>query len=147
MGEISGIDMENKARNGRGRAYSRGKWQVERERCQIGDRVPSVGDAEPVSIADTMAGVMKRLGLENTHWLTVLENEWQTLVGETVARHARPGRMERKKLTVFVDSSVWLNELLRYGRKQMLANLQKRFGSDRIVSVNLVSDPDDRSTR
>jgi len=120
---------------------------VERERCRIDSYLPSKGVADPVGIADTMNDVMKKLGLEDTHWLFVLEEEWAKIVGEAVAKHARPGRMEKKRLTVFVDSSVWLNELLRYGRKQILENLHKRFGRDKIVSVSLVLDPDERSSR
>jgi len=99
---------------------------------------------DPVSITDVMAGVMKRLGLEDPHWLSVLENEWQAIVGGAVAKHTRPGRMERKNLTVFVDNSVWLNELVRYGRQQMLSNLQKRFGKGKILSVSVAMDPDGR---
>jgi hypothetical protein len=139
--------MEDKMGKVRRTPYSKGHWQVERERCRIEDLRPPESIVDPLSIADTMAGVMKKLGLEDTHWLAVLEDEWQKIVGDAVAKHSRPGRMEKKKLTVFVDSSVWLNELLRYGRQQMLLNLQKHFGRERILSVNLVLDPDNRSER
>jgi hypothetical protein len=127
------------------KSYNKGRWQVERERFRIENHRPSEGIADPLRISDAMAGVMKKLGLEDTHWLTVLEDEWRKIAGEAVAKHTRPGRMEKKRLTVFVDSSVWLNELLRYGRRQMLLNLQNRFGKGKITSVSLVLDPDDRS--
>ncbi|MDD4870737.1 MAG: DUF721 domain-containing protein [Kiritimatiellae bacterium] len=129
------------------KSYNKGRWQVERERFRIENHRPPEGIADPLRISDAMAGVMKKLGLEDTHWLTVLEDEWQKIAGEAVAKHTRPGRMEKKRLTVFVDSSVWLNELLRYGRRQMLLNLQNRFGKGKITSVSLVLDPDDRSER
>lgn len=136
--------MEDGRGKTRGKVYKKGRWQVERERCRIDDYAPSAGVADPVVLADVMAGVMKRLGLEDTHWISVLDEEWQAIVGEAVAKHTRPGRMEKKKLTVFVDSSVWLNELIRYGRQQILSNLQKKFGKDKILAVGLMLDPDDR---
>lgn len=97
-------------------------------------------DAEPI---DGIVGkVMKRLGLENQHWLAVLEGEWEAIVGASVAAHARPGRVERGRLTVFVDNSVWLSELSRYGRDKILENLQAKFGKGKIQSIGLQIDPD-----
>jgi len=85
---------------------------------------------------------MKKIGLENHHWLLVLEEKWVTLVGAEVAKHTRPGRFERGNLVIFVDSSVWLSELSRYGRSKILSNLQEHFGLDRMKSVTLQLDPD-----
>ena len=88
---------------------------------------------------------MKQLGLENRLWEEALLSEWPALVGEQVARQTRPGRLDHKVLYVFVSHSTWLNELSRYGQKQMLANLQARFGADRIKSIRLQLDPDART--
>lgn len=121
---------------------SRGRWAVERERGQIEDPAPPVEAAPVLRLGEALPAVMKRLGLAEPHWLNVLEEEWPRLVGQAVARHTRPGRYERQAVTVFVDGSVWLSELSRYGRREMLANLQKRFGADRIRGVNLCLDPD-----
>jgi len=85
---------------------------------------------------------MKALGLQNQHWLGALEKEWARVVGQPVAKHTRPGCIEGERLVVFVDSSVWLNELRRYGMDKMLSNLQERFTSARIKSVVLRLDPD-----
>jgi hypothetical protein len=124
--------------------YSKGRWQVEKERFHLDSYQPAQGVEDAAGIGDVVAGIMKSLGLEGMHWLNILEEEWTRLVGDAVAKHSRPGRMEKKTLTVFVDNSVWLNELLRYGRKQMLENLQKRFGKEKIGSIRLVLDPDER---
>ena len=87
--------MEEGRRQTRRQSYKKGRWQVERERCHIEDYTPPVGVSDPVSITDALSGVMKRFGLEDTHWLSVLENEWQGIVGVAVAKHTRPGRMEK----------------------------------------------------
>ena len=86
---------------------------------------------------------MKQFGLEQRLWQNRLAEEWESLVGPQVAGHTRPGRIERKVLYVFVAHSAWLSELQRYGQKQqMLANIQARFGADRIKDLRLRLDPD-----
>jgi len=94
------------------------------------------------SISQIIPGLMKKFGIEEQHWLTVLEKEWSDIVGKAVAKHTRPSRLEKRKLVVFVDSSVWLNELVRYSRGKILANLQKRFGQDKVRSIAIQLDPD-----
>lgn len=136
--------MDNGKKQGRSSRFSRGRWEIERERCRIEEPYPSKGVEDPSSMSDVVPSLLKRLGLADEHWLGVMEAEWGKIVGEAVAKHTRPGRMENRKLTVFVDNSVWMSELARYGRPQMLANLQKRFGKDKITSVSLTLDPDDQ---
>lgn len=119
-----------------------GRWQVERERHQIERAQPYVPARDACPIGEMMPGLMKKLGLQDQHWLEVLAMEWDGLVGEALAGHTRPGRFQRKNLTVFVDNSVWLNELSRYGRKEMLSKLQQRFGEGKIKSLDLRLDPE-----
>ena len=96
---------------------------------------------EAYLFGDAVSGLMKKMGLASAHWLNALSEEWPALVGEAVARHTRPGRMDRNRLVVFVDSSVWLNELSRYGRREMLSALRKRFGDAKIGDISLQLDP------
>jgi hypothetical protein len=128
----------------RRKKFNRGRWQIQRERCFIDSTVPPEGIVDPVAIADVVPGVLKKLGLADRHWFAVLEEKWEGIVGKDVAKHAKPGRLDDRGLVVFVDSSVWLNELVRYGRKQILANLHKQFGKDKIASVSFQLDPDGR---
>ena len=127
---------------GKQQLYNRGRWQVERERFQIGFRKPPPAFDRTAAVGSVIPGVMKRLGLEVDAWLGELGEEWTALVGAAVAKHARPGRVQTNNLIVFVDSSVWLNELARYGKDEMLANIQKRFGRDKVRSLSFQLDPD-----
>lgn len=124
--------------------FSRGAWEVERDRFQLTDPAPPPPD-QCEKVGDLVPSLMKQLGLENRLWEEALLSEWPALVGEQVARQTRPGRLDHKVLYVFVSHSTWLNELSRYGQKQMLANLQSRFGADRIKSIRLQLDPDART--
>lgn len=97
---------------------------------------------DATAFEDVLGGLMKRLGLHDKHWLTVLADEWPMIVGKPVAAHSRPGRVTEQHLVIFVDSSVWLNELSRYGRQQLMANVKTRFGADKISSISFQIDPD-----
>ena len=70
-----------------------------------------------------------------------MQASWPDVAGPAVAKHTRPGRLERNTLVVFVDSSAWLNDLLRYGQKLILEKLQKKFGADKISAVRFLLDP------
>ena len=119
------------------------RWQVERERHHIARTTPPQPDCS-APIDSVVASVVKGMGLDQRFWEKELISEWESLVGPQVAKHARPGRLERKILHIFVDHPAWLSDLSRYGQKQVLANLQKRFGEEKIKGVRLQLDPDKR---
>lgn len=107
----------------------------------MSERHPPAGVADASTIAAIIPSVMKQFGLGDQHWLETIAAEWPRTVGEDVAKHTRIGGIRDKGLIVYVDSTVWLSELSRYGREKMLGNLQKRFGPERIRSVKLLLDP------
>ena len=119
------------------------RWQVERERHHIlRDRPPQPDRS--ASIESVVTTVVKGMGLDQRFWEQTLITDWESLVGPQVAKHARPGRLERKVLHIFVDHPAWLSDLSRYGQKQVLANLQKRFGAEKIKGIRLQLDPEKR---
>ncbi len=121
---------------------TRGQWAVHRERCRLTEyrQGPRNNEGEPVG--DGVMSLMKKIGLDEQNWIETLSQEWEQIVGKGVGRHTRPGRISGKQLYVFVDSSVWLNELQRYGKTQMLSNLQSKFGEKRIRNISLQLDPE-----
>lgn len=121
---------------------TRGRWRVEQERFRLSTDHPPL-DSEPACRAgDMIPAVLREAGLEERLWERTLLAEWPQLVGEQVARRARPGRLQRKVLVVFVSNSAWLNELSRFGQGPMLQKLQGRFGSDKITALRFQLDPD-----
>ncbi len=116
------------------------RWAVERERFQLPDRRPP----SPYRIqtpAHALTKVMQKLGLDDALWERSLLNEWPQLIGEPVAKHTRPGRLDRQTLIVFVEHSVWLQELRGPGEKAMLEKIQQRFGRNKIKGLRLQLDP------
>ena len=130
----------------RRRKYDKGRWQLEKERHQIDSNAPPAPD-QSTDIGEVIPELMRKMGLQNRLWEKELIDEWVSLVGPQVAAHARPGRIDRKILYVFVSHPGWLSELSRYGQKEILKKLQDRFGSDKVKGIRLQLDPDQGKPR
>ena len=63
-----------------------------------------------------------------------IENIWKEIAGEKAFRHTKPASLRKKRLVINVDGSSWLYELtLR--KKELLAGLKKKMGSDKIEEL------------
>ncbi len=132
------------------RRLSRGQWSVQKERFQLPeDEKPPLTEREASPLKQVVPALLREFGLEDRLWEHTLESDWVEIVGQSVAKHARPGRIQRGVLYVFVRHSAWLAELSRFGQKEMLAAIQQRFGANKIKSIRLQLDPDgfDANTR
>ncbi len=121
---------------------SRGQWAVQRERCRLDDRAVPQSEPELRPLGEMLPAVMRSLGLEQVHWSVRLEADWPAITGAVLAAHTRPGTIRDGVLTIFVDSSVWLSELARFGRKPLLDKLQAAYGAAEIRDIRLQLDPD-----
>lgn len=63
------------------------------------------------SFGTILAGVAHRLGLESKLFEARLRRHWPDIVGEPMATHTRPDQIRFKKLQIFVQNSVWLQQL------------------------------------
>jgi predicted nucleic acid-binding Zn ribbon protein len=61
---------------------------------------------------------------------------WNHLLEPDVVAHAQPTGLRKGTLFVTVDSSVWLSEIVRYRRKEILDRLQHSFGRDLIAKIS-----------
>jgi hypothetical protein len=61
---------------------------------------------------------------------------WNNLLEPDVVAHAQPVGLHKGTLFVNVDSSVWLGEIVRYRRKEVLDRLQHSFGRDLIARIS-----------
>ena len=61
---------------------------------------------------------------------------WNDLLDPNIVAHAQPTGLNKGTLFVTVDSSVWLSEIVRYRRKEILDRLQHSFGRDFITKIS-----------
>lgn len=122
--------------------YSRGRWMLEQERCRIPMGTPCPLKEGCADMETGVHTVLASLGLTDLQWTTELVASWPEIVGKQISRHTRPGRMNGAELIVYVDSSVWMHELSRYGIKGMLAKVQGEYGQKKVKNIRLQLDPD-----
>ena len=125
---------------GRKKHFDKARWMVNRERFHISEPAPTFDEAD-FPIQDVLKDIFKSIDSNDRSWLRTLETEWSVIIG-TAAGHTRPGRFSRNTLVIYVDSSVWLHELMRYAYTDILTRLQKRFGAERIKRIRIQADPD-----
>ncbi|MDD2235587.1 MAG: DUF721 domain-containing protein [Kiritimatiellae bacterium] len=126
---------------GRKRKYDKGWWITQQDRFQITGRYPPLPFCER-PIASVLPDVLQRMDMKQDAWLLRISEVWRTLAVDSVATFARPALFENGYLTVYVKHSAYLQELSRYGKSQLLKNLQDHFGANQIRQIVLRLEPD-----
>ena len=102
-------------------------------------------DLEPAEIArvirarpadKVVAKVLDDLKIDSRRAEAEVVKVWNSLLDPNIVAHAQPAGLRKGTLFVTVDSSVWLSEIVRYRRKEILDRLQHSFGRNLIQRVS-----------
>ena len=85
---------------------------------------------------DVLKRVLTGLRLDRRRAEAEVVKVWNDLLDPTIVAHAQPTGLRQGTLFVTVDSSVWLSEIVRYRRKEILDRLQHSFGRDFITRIS-----------
>lgn len=85
---------------------------------------------------DVMKRVLTGLRLDRRRTEAEVVKVWNDLLDPNIVAHAQPTGLRKGTLFVTVDSSVWLSEIVRYRRKEILDRLQHSFGRDFIAKIS-----------
>jgi hypothetical protein len=85
---------------------------------------------------DLLPGVMAGLRIEDRRAEAEVVKVWNSLIDPNLVAHAQPTGVRKGTLFVIVDSSVWLSEIVRYRRKEILDRLQHSFGREMIQRIS-----------
>jgi hypothetical protein len=88
----------------------------------------------PTRLADLLVSAGRKLGMDAPEESARLFASWDELVGEDVARHARPGSLKSGVLKVWVDSPSWATEMTYLG-PQIVARAAEVIGGDAIREI------------
>jgi predicted nucleic acid-binding Zn ribbon protein len=88
------------------------------------------------SIRSVMPKVLGELGLERRYGEAEILKVWNHLIDPNVVAHAQPSGLHKGTLFVTVDSSVWLSEIVRYRRQEILERLQNSFGKEVVTRIS-----------
>lgn len=92
------------------------------------NRVKAIGDVVP--------NVLQGLGLKRKQSELEILKVWNNLMDPLVVAHAKPVGLAKGTLFVSVDSNVWLSELVRYRRREILQRLHHSFGPDLVQRIS-----------
>jgi hypothetical protein len=90
--------------------------------------------ARPLSAV--MPRVLSELRIDSRRAEAEIVKVWNDLLDPNVVAHAQPTGLHKGTLFVVVDSSVWLSEIVRYHRKEILGRLQHSFGRDVVKKIS-----------
>ena len=88
------------------------------------------------SAGAVMPAVLAELRLDRRRAEAEIVRVWNHLLDPDVVAHAQPTGLRNGTLYVSVDSSVWLSEIVRYRRKEILDRLRHSFGRDLIARIS-----------
>jgi predicted nucleic acid-binding Zn ribbon protein len=88
------------------------------------------------SAGTLIPNLLKDLRIDTRQAEVEIVKVWNNLIDPTIVAHAQPVGLRKGTLFVTVDSSVWLAEIVRYRRKEILDRLQHSFGRDVIARIS-----------
>lgn len=88
------------------------------------------------AVGDLMPTVLKGIRFEHRQAEAQIVKIWNATVDPTVAAHARPVELHKGTLFVNVDSNVWLSEIVRYRRQEILKRLQNAMGTELVQRIS-----------
>ena len=80
--------------------------------------------------------VLGALQLDRRRAETEVVRVWNQTIDPTIAGHAQPTGIRRGTLFVSVDSSVWLDEIVRYRRHEILQRMRHAMGREMVKKIS-----------
>jgi predicted nucleic acid-binding Zn ribbon protein len=80
--------------------------------------------------------VLKTLRIDRRQAEAEIVRVWNNLIDPTITAHAQPTGIHKGTVFVNIDSNVWLDEIVRYRRKEILDRLQNSFGKETIKRIS-----------
>ena len=112
---------------------AREQAMVEWRRIDLREVEGERGEAKPA--ASVLPKVLETLGLDRRRAETEILKVWNYLMDPHIVQHSQPSGLVRGTLFVTVDSHVWLDEIVRYRRHEILERLRTSFGQDLILKM------------
>jgi hypothetical protein len=114
-----------------------GKERVLAEWRRVDVSAAEKAGAHPAKAMESvLPAVLKKLRLDQRRMEAEIVRVWNNIMDPNVAAHARPDHMHKGTLFVLVDSNVWLDEICRYRRKEILDRLHHCFGRELVARIS-----------
>ena len=88
------------------------------------------------AVGEVLPQILLTLRMDKRQGEAEILRVWRHLIDPTITAHAQPTGLHKGTLFVAVDSNVWLDEIVRYRRKEILDRLQHSFGRELIQRIS-----------
>lgn len=128
--------------------FSRPPLRLKRQRysakestlAQWRHEVPQTWEKENIHKMKSMESLVKEVSdkwnLEQKLADSEISVVWKQVIDPTIQAHAQPTGMRKGTLFVSVDSPAWLDEIVRFRRKEILKVLQASFSASEITRIS-----------
>ena len=89
----------------------------------------------PRALNEVLGKVLRRMRVSDQSSAIGLFSGWRQIVGDTIADHAVPKRLEKRVLVVEVDDPAWATQL-KFLESQLIATLRDSVG-DEVESLEI----------
>ena len=89
----------------------------------------------PRPLNDVLGKVLRRMKMSDEASALSLFSSWRQIVGDGIADHVTPQRLEKRTLTVEVDDPAWATQL-KFLESQLIATLRDNVG-DEVESLEI----------
>ena len=131
----------------RRKPYSRGQWEVARERFRVADLQPPAEDAGALPLAALLPEALKGMKLDAHAQVAQIAAAWPEIVGPQLAGNTRPAQLDNKILLVYVSHPAWIMELRGPMTAEILRRLQAKFGAGDLKNLRFAVDPEPPARR
>lgn len=87
-------------------------------------------------LSNTLQKIIAVRGLAGKLGIYRIMGQWESAVGGVIARHAQPSAIRGKKLTVQVDSPVWMQQLSLL-KPDLIEKMNRGLGEDAVKDITL----------
>ncbi len=87
-------------------------------------------------VSEAVGRLVTNLRLDRRRAEAEIVRVWNDIIDPQLTAHAQPVGLAKGTLFVDVDNSVWLSEIVRYRRREILQRLQSSFGAEMIARIS-----------
>ena len=112
-----------------------------RERLRLTEREQPCPEPD-LSIRNSITRIFKNIEEQKASPLRTIQDQWKLIAGGIIAGHSRPDRIAGDILYVFVDSSAWMQEIVRFHGHDIVQQIRKLIGPDLVRQARFQVNPD-----
>lgn len=83
----------------------------------------------PKQLTDVLGKVLRRMKVSDNDNAMGLFSQWREIVGDAIAEHVTPKRLEKRVLVVEVDDPAWATQM-KFLEAQLLTTLRTHVGDE-----------------